>query len=452
MEPWVVPDGFPTSGKLTTPLVDQSIFNNDNNPHDTNRKLECYYSNKYYSKGGFIPADIKQLCVSLCLDIPRSPEEIASILRNSRFLRCYEHTALVMEALMCGCPVLLMPSTYFNRKSWGANELPPGVGWADEEDVLERLKNEIPYFIQSINNQEAHYRETVVKFISDTQINARNYELTTDSGKFTEGEDLLWHIPRTDRKNRLDEFLNAYAKHFSVFNHWNQASPVLRLADWLNKSISNYDKAISHQKLSSYTPPQQPLSALDQQEENHLLDKSFKFLQNNKHEKAIPLLAKLVAHDTIRWEVYETLGQLYAEQEKLDEAASVLLRGASLEFTSTHCLRKLAAVYAMQGDLWRTLAACAQILKSEPDDAELHLFIRDVLLSTSPRFDNISWLAPEWNELIDTLSKYQSQVHSARSLLDSLANKVQEVLKEHHPLLRLGQPDAEDSASSPQAE
>lgn len=435
---WVL-DSSTEAHHLTVPTTDLRLFNNDDNPFDTQRSGACYYANKYLHKGHRIPADIANQATSLCLDIPRSPEEIAAILRRSTVLYCFEETALITEALLCGCPVLLVPSEYIRPENWKPDCIPPGCGWAYESEVLERLSQEVGQFRNLYEKSHQHCWNTVHQFIIHT-----HHRFTLAKGEHQAEEEpaseiqKFWLIPKEERAKHLNNFLHAYSE-IPALSEWRRNNPIMKLADWLDETV------LANRPTFPPDPPplpsatssgiQKPLAA---KEELRLLEQANALLQIGQNDQATLLLARLVAHDTLCWEVYDSLGQIYAEQNKLDEAIPILVKGASLEFSSTRCLRKLAAVFAMQGELWRTLAACTQILKREPDDQELPLFIRDVLVSTSPRFDNISWLAPEWAETMNALSTYSNQAQTARNLLDNLQAKAQAVLDEYHPLKSQG--------------
>jgi hypothetical protein len=97
---------------LHIPTYDLSIFNNDNNPDDDTREFVCYYAHKYLFNGGKLTEHVKD-AVSLCKDQPLSHAEIAAILRRSKLLYVYEPSALVVEALLCGCPVSIIETDYW---------------------------------------------------------------------------------------------------------------------------------------------------------------------------------------------------------------------------------------------------------------------------------------------------------------------------------------------------
>lgn len=117
---WMI-DSRIVADKLNIPIIDRRIFNAQGAPSE--RKGFCYYANKYFRFGGEISRILIQDGTSLCLNIPRSPQEIAGILRGSEAFYCYEPSSLVLEALACGCPVALIDTPYLNDFKWDKNPI-----------------------------------------------------------------------------------------------------------------------------------------------------------------------------------------------------------------------------------------------------------------------------------------------------------------------------------------
>ena len=80
---------------LFIPPVDTIIFNNLDNEFDKNRHGSCFYANKFLSSGGQL-TDIVKGATDLSLRIPRSPLELAGIMRRSEVLYCYEPSAITV--------------------------------------------------------------------------------------------------------------------------------------------------------------------------------------------------------------------------------------------------------------------------------------------------------------------------------------------------------------------
>jgi len=102
---------------LYIPLVDRSIFNNDENPHDNNRQGRCLFACKYLMDGFKIDEELLRSSVDLSFDY-RTPRpvvpsgELASLFRRSEYLVSYEASLMTLEAQLCGCPVVYRLSEY----------------------------------------------------------------------------------------------------------------------------------------------------------------------------------------------------------------------------------------------------------------------------------------------------------------------------------------------------
>lgn len=99
---------------LNIPLVNGALFNNEDNADDNNRQGTCYYAHKYLAKGYKLTEHVVD-STSLCQDIDISPQEIANILRRSELLYCYEPSAIIGEALLCGCPVIMIDTPFLDE-------------------------------------------------------------------------------------------------------------------------------------------------------------------------------------------------------------------------------------------------------------------------------------------------------------------------------------------------
>lgn len=131
---------------LHIPTYDLSIFNNDHNPCDETREYVCFYAHKYLDKGGLLTEHTKN-ALSLCKDQKLTHREIADILRRSKLLYVYEPTALVVEALLCGCPVSIIETDY-SRSHMGDYSSSTGTGLivGDSPESVARAKREVKQY------------------------------------------------------------------------------------------------------------------------------------------------------------------------------------------------------------------------------------------------------------------------------------------------------------------
>jgi hypothetical protein len=99
---------------LHIPTCDLSIFNNDHNLDDNARELVCFYAHKFLHNGGKLTEHVKD-AISLGKEYRPTHYEMASILRRAKILYVYEPTALITEALLCGCPVSVIETEYWRN-------------------------------------------------------------------------------------------------------------------------------------------------------------------------------------------------------------------------------------------------------------------------------------------------------------------------------------------------
>ncbi|MFA5171890.1 MAG: hypothetical protein WC426_10015 [Sulfuriferula sp.] len=141
---------------LHIPTCDLSVFNNDNNPDDNDRDLVCFYAHKYLVNGGVLTEHVNG-AISLCKDQKLTHAEIAALLRRSKLLYVYEPTALVVEALLCGCPVAIVETDYWRNHvvnfSCGVDS---GVIMGDSPELVTQAK-------ASLRDFRAKHEATVIK-------------------------------------------------------------------------------------------------------------------------------------------------------------------------------------------------------------------------------------------------------------------------------------------------
>lgn len=141
---------------LHIPTCDLSIFNNDDNPHDATRDQTCFYAHKYLHNGGTLTPHV-QGAISLCKDRQLTHREIADILRQSRTIYVYEPTALISEALLCGCPVTVIATDYWRQNMPNYAYLKDtGLVMADSDESLVLAK-------ANIHHYRSHYENVVLK-------------------------------------------------------------------------------------------------------------------------------------------------------------------------------------------------------------------------------------------------------------------------------------------------
>lgn len=117
---------------LRLPVSDTGIFYPpDTLTKGTLRVGECFYSHKYEIHGNQKLLDITANSIRLTGTLDR----LADILRVSTRCYLYELTSAVTEAALCGCPVTLVRTPYFNTID--PECMMGDVRWSDGEIVKE---------------------------------------------------------------------------------------------------------------------------------------------------------------------------------------------------------------------------------------------------------------------------------------------------------------------------
>lgn len=126
---------------LRIPCSDLSIFYNDNSP----RSGSCFYSLKY-------DRILKHPLLPITDGMTRlegNLEQLADILRRSDRCYLYEVTNVMTEAALCGCPVTLIRTPFFNHIDKTC--MMGDVEWSDGE-VVNRCANYLPEYRNEIRD------------------------------------------------------------------------------------------------------------------------------------------------------------------------------------------------------------------------------------------------------------------------------------------------------------
>lgn len=118
------------AGKLYLPTIDESIFYADENV-SSRRGLECFYVGKSVWRDGVINGD---KMFEITREFP-AKAQLGKLFRAARVLYCFDNsTILTYEALLCGCPVVVIPDGTQSRRDYENLELGmDGIAWGIEE-------------------------------------------------------------------------------------------------------------------------------------------------------------------------------------------------------------------------------------------------------------------------------------------------------------------------------
>lgn len=324
---WCLPEGV--NGKiLNLPTIDGEIFNNENNRHDQARSGRYYYANKYYLSGAPLCPEITGEAISLGQEKSLTPENIADILRTAEALYCYELSSIIPEALSCGCPVIIVPSEYWNNHGDPRIFQNPGIELASTQYALAIAKAEISLYRTFTPDQFNYYWWQVERFIQTTQDQPLpNKESLGNNAP----QDMLlgfWLLDKEDRQKKAstlaafyDQILSQPASKASARKtdtSINLSSP-LSNQEWLKKrKASEWDYGTtSHQATanSRNTTSFSLLIRLNQGEIPKLADTLDSLAQQLYDNWSLDVISTLPAPDAVKenslfgWHTIETIEQ-----------------------------------------------------------------------------------------------------------------------------------------------
>lgn len=156
---------------LFVPTSDTSVFTAE--PRQA-RSGTCFYASKYqhFHKAALLPETADSVEITRDLPDSPSPQEIAALFRRSEIFYCYENSALIIEALLCECPVVMLPNPYLERPI-GAHEVgSDGIAWGTDAAEVARAKATVLQGKTRYLQTYAQFWVQLDRFIAATQAQA----------------------------------------------------------------------------------------------------------------------------------------------------------------------------------------------------------------------------------------------------------------------------------------
>ena len=152
-------------GKLCMPTFDSTIFYPPKQKNiGEERGLACYYVGKSTFKEGYFDT-------AETFEITRfnpAKQELGKLFRSAKVLYSFDNsTALIYEAIACGCPVQIIPDgtqTWddYKKLEWGTT----GIFW--DKPVTHLTGDEVNVLLDKIIFREAQYQLELNHFINET--------------------------------------------------------------------------------------------------------------------------------------------------------------------------------------------------------------------------------------------------------------------------------------------
>ncbi len=135
------------------------------------REGTCFYAGKfkYFHGGKLLDITKDSTEITRHRSDSQTAEQIAEIFRRSELFYCYENSALAIEAVLCGCPVVFLPNKYFDQVI-AVQELGwDGMAWGPDPQEIERAKSTVDKGRLNYLRLYALFREQLSNFVDLTQ-------------------------------------------------------------------------------------------------------------------------------------------------------------------------------------------------------------------------------------------------------------------------------------------
>lgn len=154
---------------LFLPPVDSRIFNNLDNLHDKQRSGVLLYPGRYQAGLALYP-DLAARATLITASWPETHEALADLFRRSEAVYCFESTAIALEATLCGCPAIILPSPFFNGTLLSAEEIGrDGFAINDSPEEIAFARRTVGQMWHTYQATETRFWQQLERFIALSQ-------------------------------------------------------------------------------------------------------------------------------------------------------------------------------------------------------------------------------------------------------------------------------------------
>jgi hypothetical protein len=217
---------------LSVPTTDTTIFHPPSTPQE--RTLTCYYASKLQDFFGGKAADyftLPQDSIEISRDSVKaqSAHEIAEIFRRSKVFYAFENTALSLEAMLCGCPVQLIPNPYFTKPL----DVEPigrrGMAWGFDPAEQKRARETLEEVPEAFEESRRHYIADLRHFAEASQ---RHSQLHPQNGPIRLVQPYACYTAADNKFGRLLTTIKALWAHYGIMSIPLFTSALLSAKSW----------------------------------------------------------------------------------------------------------------------------------------------------------------------------------------------------------------------------
>ncbi|MDP1573500.1 MAG: hypothetical protein Q8L78_01000 [Coxiellaceae bacterium] len=156
---------------LFLPATDTSIFYLPIN--DQRREGSCYFASKY--QGELFDITKESTEIKRHSKNAQTTEEVADLLRRSEVFYTYENTALALEAVLCGCPAVFLPTEH-TTEIIAIEELGmDGYAFGTDQNGIICARETVNQGIENYKKSYQTYWKDLEKFVFLTQEHAQSF-------------------------------------------------------------------------------------------------------------------------------------------------------------------------------------------------------------------------------------------------------------------------------------
>ncbi len=130
------------------------------------RRGTCFYAHKHRIAGGTLTADVSG-STEITRQMPRA--DMIRLLQHSERFYAYDDTFLIMEAILCGCPAVLLPSVHFPESFALKDFTSNGVAWRNDPDQIAAARATVAQARGDYLRVIDRFWQQLGHFIADTQ-------------------------------------------------------------------------------------------------------------------------------------------------------------------------------------------------------------------------------------------------------------------------------------------
>jgi GT2 family glycosyltransferase len=165
----LLPEGESAERILFLPPIDTSLFNNLANPYDKHRKGWLIYPGRHADALKEHP-DLAAKCTVITHAWPATPREMAELFRRSEGIYCFSSTATALEAMLCGCPAVVLKSPFFDGTPLGVGEFGThGLAFEDAPEAIEQARSGLAIVQERYTDLQNRFWGQLGRFIELTQ-------------------------------------------------------------------------------------------------------------------------------------------------------------------------------------------------------------------------------------------------------------------------------------------